>query len=159
MTRRWFTILGILFATTLFAAQSNGRDAKNLPFKAAMQKAAHEGKLLLLMVSQEGCPMCIYMKNNTLKDADVSRLIAQNFVFVEKENADEDLPEKFEAFVTPTFFVIDPKTATQIDSPIHGGFKPPAFMRILKLYIEERKPNHVQKNHTDDHHTSGASAR
>ncbi|HHD84373.1 MAG TPA: hypothetical protein ENK93_05785, partial [Campylobacteraceae bacterium] len=60
MIRRWFTILGILFATTLFAAQSNGRDTENLPFKAAMQKAAHEGKLLLLMVSQEGCPMCIY---------------------------------------------------------------------------------------------------
>ncbi len=139
MVVRWLTILGILFATTLSAAASTASNANDPSFEAAMQKAQHEGKLLLLMVSQEGCPMCIYMKNNTLKNPGVARLIGQNFVFVEKENADEDLPEKYEAFVTPTFFVIDPKTAQKIDSPIHGGFKPPAFMRILKLYIKEKE--------------------
>ncbi len=135
MIKRWLTVLGILFASSLLGA---GFETLH-DFKEAMHKAQKEDKLVLLMVSQEGCPMCIYMKNNTLRDANVSGLIGHNFVFVEKENADEDLPEKYEAFVTPTFFIIDPKSAKPIDAPIHGGFKPPAFTRILKLYLKEKE--------------------
>ena len=135
MVKKWLTILGILLSSSLF-----GTGFETLhDFNQSMQKAQKEDKLVLLMVSQEGCPMCIYMKNNTLRDANVSDLIGHNFIFVEKESADEDLPEKYETFVTPTFFVIDPKSAKPIDSPIHGGFKPPAFVRILKLYLKEKE--------------------
>ncbi len=106
-------------------------------YKSALEQAKKSGRVLLLMVSQEGCPMCTYMKNNTLKAHEVSRFIAAHFIFAEVESVDETLPEKYEAFVTPTFFFIDPKSGEKVGEPLRGGFKPDAFLRILKMYENE----------------------
>ena len=139
MVRNWLTLLGILWLSiALHASQAEILHG----YQTGLQTAQKENKILLLMISQEGCPMCIYMKDNTLKDPEVSAFIRQNFVFAEASAADEDLPERFESFVTPTFFFVDPKNGKAIGDPVRGGFRAPAFLRVLKIYLKEKDQQH-----------------
>ncbi len=107
-------------------------------YKEALKKAKQEDKILLLMISQKECPMCTFMKNHTLENEVVGEFIDMNFIFTEVELGDQDIPSKFKAFGTPTFYFIDPKTGKKIGRQLIGGAKAPAFLEKLKEYKQKR---------------------
>ena len=57
-------------------------DAYESDFNKALSRADKEGKLVILTVVSTNCPWCKRFKEETLVDAEVSRIIKQNFVFV-----------------------------------------------------------------------------
>ncbi len=105
-------------------------------YDIALKKAKKEDKILLLMISREDCPMCIFMKNHTLENESVGEFIEMNFVFAEVKP--ENIPSRFKVFGTPTFYFIDPKTGKKIGRQLIGGAKAPAFLEKLKEYKRKR---------------------
>ncbi len=137
MKKSILKILTLIFFTTSLSFASDNLFSHN--YSKSLKTAQKEDKILMLMISQPGCPMCIYMKNNTLKDKNVTTYLRKYFQPVEVELGDKTYPEKFDTFVTPTFFFIDPKTQEAIEEPFRGGAKVPAFLELLKEYKEEKE--------------------
>ncbi len=131
-----FKILGFIFLSAGLLFASNNLFSHD--YSKSVKTAQKEDKILMLMISQPGCPMCIYMKNNTLKDKNVTDYLRKYFQPVEVELGEKTYPKKFDTFVTPTFFFIDPKNGESISEPLRGGAKAPAFLELLKQYKEEK---------------------
>ncbi len=130
------SVLFLLFANTILSA-SETLFLNN--YQEGLKKAQEEDKILMLMISQDGCPMCIYMKNNTLKDKNVTTYMKKYFISVEVNLGDKTYPKKFDTFVTPTFFFIEPKTKEKLDEPLRGGAKAPVFLELLQQYVDLKK--------------------
>ncbi len=112
--------------------------AGNTPLDRALQQAKEQHKTVLLMISQEGCPMCIYMKRNALKDPEVTAYLRKHYIMTTLDRDFDDIPKRFSTFVTPTFFFIDADTGKIVDEPFRGGAKADAFLRILKIYNNDK---------------------
>ncbi len=125
MIRGFFLILS--FCVVAFASQIEW--APN--YKAAVEKAKKENKLIFLMLSQPGCPSCKKMKEIMAEDELLINEINTKFVAVEVNILKDSWNKKFRAFGTPTFYFLDRnenKTARQLV----GGAGAPEFLKIIK---------------------------
>jgi thioredoxin-related protein len=118
-----------LCAVTLFSLQAFALSWAT-SFDIAKVQAQKEGKIVMLMLSQEGCPMCDFMKSVTLKDPDVATLLESRFIPVEVDINKGKTPAGFRAFGTPTFYFVD-STGKKVGKHIVGGAKADVFSSML----------------------------
>jgi len=122
-------LIVILLAVSLFANEW-------LDYDEALEKAQQEDKLMLVMLSQAGCPACKYMKDVVLPSKNVSKEIKKNFVFVELDINEEKIPKKLDYMGTPTFHFLD-KNGKKLDVS-YGSSNVEDFMITLEeVTIEE----------------------
>lgn len=101
-------------------------------YKVAVQKAKSENKLILLMLSQPGCPACTQIKETVFKkDELLINEINTKFAAVEVNILKDDWNKRFRAFATPTFYFLD-KNENKIGRQFVGGADGEEFLKILK---------------------------
>jgi len=97
-----------IFLTLMFIATSLFAEVhwfNNL--EDAYDVAEKEHKILFVILSQEGCPACIYMKNVVLKDTNVMKNLNKNYISVHLDIHHDDIPLELEHFVTPTLYYLN----------------------------------------------------
>lgn len=99
--KRILTLL-MLFASLLSA---NVKYAKT--YDAALKQAEAEKKIVLVMLSREGCDACWYMENVVFKDKAVAELINKEFVALYLDIHHDNL-QGLDFIGTPTFHFLSP---------------------------------------------------
>ncbi len=117
--------LALFFAVNLFAFTW----AKS--FDEAKKEAATSGKTVMLVLSQDGCNMCDYLKYVVLKNADVISEIDGKFIPIEVDIHKGKIPDGFRAFGTPTIYFTD-ASGRKIGRQFVGAAKPDAFLDVLR---------------------------
>jgi len=101
-------------------------------YQNAVNKAKHEGKYVLVMMSYAQCPVCHYMKDIVLERPKVLDYLNAHYYVVIKDLERDRYPERFSVIDSPAFFFIDPVTEKETVPRVSGGFRPDAFLQLLK---------------------------
>lgn len=118
-------LLGVLlFSSSLFA------DITWLDYDDAIELAEKNNKIVMVLLSREGCSACEYMKDVALKNKDVSEYIQKHFIAVEVDIQQDFIPEGLSYFGTPTFHFLD-KNEKKLDR-INGGKNSKSFMEYIQ---------------------------
>lgn len=94
--------------------------------------AKASNKVVMVMLSQKGCPGCEYMKSVVLEDEKVSKLLKDSFISVVLDVHEDFMPENLEYFATPTFYFLDAQE--KILKRVNGGEKAKDFIKTLKVF-------------------------
>ncbi|RUM66425.1 MAG: hypothetical protein DSZ05_04325 [Sulfurospirillum sp.] len=116
-------VVSFLFANQLTTVYS---------YQNAVYKAKKENKLVLVMMSYDGCPVCAYMKDIVFERPAVLDYLNQHYFVVIKDIEKGHYPQRFSSVDSPTFFFVDPTTEEETIEKKVGGFTPERFLAILK---------------------------
>jgi thioredoxin-related protein len=128
-------------------------------YQNALYKAKKADKLVMVMMSYSGCPLCNYMKDIVMERPQVLEYLNEHFFVVIKDLQKDHYPERFSVIDSPTFFFIDPKTEADVIPKRSGGFRPDAFLALLKKAAgeEEEVAQKTEQNSTVEKEKSVAS--
>jgi thioredoxin-related protein len=76
-------------------------------YDKALEKASKEGKLVMVMLSQEGCPACEYMKDIVFEEDSVTEEMKMGFIPVYIDIHNDFVPSGLGYIGTPTFHFLD----------------------------------------------------
>ncbi len=123
----------LIFATFAFCG-----DVKWLSLKDAEALSKRENRIVMVEVSAHGCKYCVEMANTTLKNDKITSKLNQYFAPVLFYNDEGNVPPKFFAKGTPTFFFID-KNGKKLSAPIFGAWNATDFEFFLDLMLKKTK--------------------
>jgi thioredoxin-related protein len=132
MMKRIFASL-VLLALAVYAEQDwlhSYEEGKTLAMK--------ENKLVLVMLSKEGCDACWYMENIVFEDSAVNALLVKNFVPVYLDIHQDTVPEQFKYIGTPAFYFTDAQ-GQKIGHVINGASNVKDFMSRINTVLQEAK--------------------
>lgn len=122
----------IILIIAIFTSSLIANELKTVySYRNALYKAKKEHKIVMIMMSYRGCPVCDYMKDIVFERENVLDYLNKNFYVVIKDLEKDRYPQRFSAIDSPTFFFIDPKTKKETIPKKVGGFKPENFLTIL----------------------------
>jgi len=121
-------LISALFMSSLFA------DLTWVDYDDALEKAEKEKKIVMVMLSREGCSGCEYMKDIVFKNDDVTKVINEKFVPVHVDIQQDFVPEGLAFIGTPTFYFLD-KDEKKLER-IDGGKNAKSFMQVLESLIK-----------------------
>ena len=124
-----FWMVAVIFTGHLFGAQWFHS------FSEASKVAEKSNRYLLIMLVQEGCPTCEYMKEKVFPLPEVQGRFESSFVLLEVDSDERgDLPARFKARGTPTFYILKPD-GKPAGRPIFGGMDSDNFLRLISERI------------------------
>lgn len=126
-------LLIVSLCASVFAAQIEWAPS----YKVAVEKAKKENKLILLMLTQPGCPACLDMKKIMSGDDLIVNEINTKFVPVEVNVYEGQWNQKFRAIATPTFYFLD-SNENKTTKFLSGGTSGSVFFKILKDAQQKR---------------------
>ena len=116
-------LMGALLVSSLFA------DIRWVDMFDAYDTAKSEHKTVMVMLSQEGCPGCEYMKDIVFEDKSVSAKFNKNFLAVHLDIHNDFIPDYLTYFATPTlYFLTEDK---KVLKKIVGAQKVKKFLKTL----------------------------
>ncbi len=118
-----------VMVTSLFA------EIEWLSYDKAFEKAKDENKIVMVMLSKEGCPACEYMIDIVFEDDNVIDEFNQDFIGVHLDIHEDYVPEDLPYIGTPTFHFLN-KHGRKLDR-IDGG----ANVRDFTTKMREVKAN------------------
>jgi len=121
-------LLGVSFA---FA------DVKYTNIFDAYEDAKAQNKLVLVMLSQKGCPGCEHMESVVFEDKDVNKYLKEKYVVVHVDVYEEGAPDGLDFFATPTFYFLDEDE--NVLKRLNGGENAKEFFRTLKEVNSQKK--------------------
>ncbi len=92
----------LLTVATLLYAEPEWVD-----YDTALKSATKEGKIVMVMLSQEGCDACWYMDEVVFEDDDVISELQMDFIPVHFDVKRDTLPKPFSYIGTPTFYFLN----------------------------------------------------
>lgn len=98
-------------------------------YEDAIELAEEKNKIVMVMLSREGCPACEYMDNIVFKNEDIEEILTKNFAVVHVDIHHDFMPEGLTYSGTPTFHFLD-KTEKKLHR-VEGGKNAKDFMKIL----------------------------
>ncbi len=128
MKRILFALL--LGVVTLFAEVDWAMD-----YEEALQESKNTGKPILVMISQENCNYCFFMKSQVFTKPKVFRFVNERFVPVELDLKNDLIPPKLKPYGTPTFYIVG-KGGDRVSRPIVGAARADAFIERLEKELE-----------------------
>lgn len=96
----------------------------------AYENAKKNDKLVLVMLSQKGCPGCEHMKDIVFEEKSVNSYMQKHFEIVHVDVYEEGAPDGLDFFGTPTFYILD--ADENILKRVNGGQNPQDFLKTLK---------------------------
>lgn len=120
--KKIFLVLSLLIST-LFA------DMNWVDYDDAQELAEKENKLIMVMLSRQGCPGCEYMKDVVFKNDDIAEVLEKKFISVHVDIQEDFIPSGLTYIGTPTFYFLD-KDEKKLDR-IDGGKNAKSFMDFL----------------------------
>jgi len=119
-----------IFLTILIMCISLLADVKYTEMFDAYDIAEKENKLVMVMLSQKGCPGCQYMENIVFANKDISAYLAKEYIVVHLDIHEDAVPLELEHFATPTFYFLD--ADENILKRLDGGENAKDFLTTLK---------------------------
>jgi thioredoxin-related protein len=132
MMKNIFTSL-LLLAVSVFAEQDWLRS-----YEQGKIQALQENKLVLVMLSKEGCDACWYMENIVFEDSAINAVLKKNFVPVYLDIHEDSVPEQFKYVGTPAFYFTDAQ-GNKIGHVLNGASNVKDFMSRINAVLEEAK--------------------
>jgi len=126
----------VLLVMTVFAEQDWLRS-----YEEGKTQALQENKLVLVMLSKEGCDACWYMENIVFEDSVVDAVLMNNFVPVYLDIHQDSVPEQFKYIGTPAFYFTDAR-GKEIGHVLNGASNVKDFMSRVNTVLEEAKKQH-----------------
>ncbi len=123
----------VFFTVCLFAEQEWLHS-----YEEAKTQAAKENKLVMVMLSKEGCDACWYMENIVFEDSAVNALLKKNFVPVYLDIHEDSVPEQFKYIGTPAFYFTD-AAGKKIGYGLNGASNVKDFTSRINTVLEEAK--------------------
>jgi len=126
----------LLAAATLLHAELDWVD-----YDTALSSAKKEGKIVMVMLSQEGCDACWYMDEVVFDDDNVVAELQMDFIPVHFDIKSDVLPKRFTYVGTPTFYFLDAE-GKKIER-LNGAANVKDFtdfMRDVKAKVIVKKP-------------------
>lgn len=96
----------IIFALLLLVS-SVFADVEYVDIFDVYDKAADEHKVVMVMLSKEGCPGCQYMENVVFNDKKIAKILKDKFVVAHVDIDKDGIPDGMDYFATPTFYFLD----------------------------------------------------
>lgn len=127
-------ILVLLFAA-MFAFCG---EVKWLSLAEAEALAKKENRVIMVEVSAHACKYCTDMANTTLKNDKITSKLNKQFAPVLLHTDEGEVPPRFFAKGTPTFFFVD-KNGKRLSSPIFGAWNATDFEFFLDLILKKAK--------------------
>jgi len=121
--------------TTLILVSSLFGDLLWLDYDDAVEKAQKSNKIVMVMLSQKGCPACAYMEDIVLKDKKVEAEMAKNFLVVHTDIYTGFVEDGMTYAGTPTFYFLD-KNEKTLDR-FSGGLNVRDFTKRLNFVKAE----------------------
>jgi thioredoxin-related protein len=116
-------LLTALLATSLFA------DMEWIKFSDAKIKAKKENKIIMVMLTKEGCPACEYMEDIVFDNEKLLSEFNKKFIAVHLDIHNDYVPADLTYIGTPTFHFIN-ANARKVDR-IDGAVNVKDFMNKL----------------------------
>jgi len=129
MMKKIFASL-VFLAVSVFAEQDWLRS-----YEQAKTLALQENKLILVMLSKEGCDACWYMENIVFEDSAIDALLKKNFVPVYLDIHEDSVPEQFKYIGTPVFYFTDAQ-GKKIGHVLNGASNVKDFMNRVTTVLE-----------------------
>ncbi|MFA6136971.1 MAG: thioredoxin family protein [Sulfurimonas sp.] len=126
---RKILLLTLLLATSLFA------QIEWMKLKDATTKAKAENKIVMVILSKEGCPACEFMDDRVLKDEKVLAEMGNRFIGVHLDIRNDFIPEDLTFIGAPTIHFIDAH-GIKIDR-IDGALNVKNFIEAIKEIKDE----------------------
>ena len=107
---------------------------RHVSYPAAWNAAQKSNRPLLLFVTMSGCPYCVKMVQNTLKDPDIRSLVADSFetVYVDR-SAQAKLVEKLNIRYYPTIILVS--SNNRVLDVIEGYVEPKVFQHRMRTNL------------------------
>lgn len=105
-------------------------------YTEALAQALKEKKLVLVMLSKEGCDACWYMENIVFEDEGVDAVVMKHFVPVYLDVDQDSVPEGFRFIGTPTFYFTDAQ-GKKISHALNGASNVKDFLHRISVVLEE----------------------
>jgi thioredoxin-related protein len=110
-------------------------DVAWVDYDDAIEFAEKENKLVMVMLSREGCSGCEYMKDIVFENDDISKILKENFISVHVDIQQDFIPSGLTYIGTPTFYFLD-KNEKKLER-IDGGRNAKSFMEILQKLVNK----------------------
>jgi thioredoxin-related protein len=123
----------LLLVVSVFAEQDWLRS-----YEQGKIQALQENKLVLVMLSKEGCDACWYMENIVFEDSAINAVLKKNFVPVYLDIHEDSVPEQFKYVGTPAFYFTDAQ-GNKIGHVLNGASNVKDFMSRINAVLEEAK--------------------
>lgn len=94
------------------------------------EEAQKQNKLVLIMLSQKGCPGCEHMQEVVFENEEVNKYMKEKYLVVHIDVYEEGAPDGLEFFATPTFYFLDEEE--NILKRLNGGENEKEFLETLK---------------------------
>ena len=117
-------LIASLFISSLFA------EIEWKKYDEAMEVAKKENKIVMVMLSREGCPACEYMKDIVFENDAVLAEFNKDFIGVHLDIHNDYIPDEFSYIGTPTFHFLN-KHERKIER-IDGGVNARDFTVKMK---------------------------
>ena len=117
-------VLLILLATSMFAK------VEWIDIFDAYDDAKASNKVVMVMLSRQGCPGCERMFNVVFEDKKVSKLLKEDFISVNIDVYEDSVPKNLDYFATPTFYFLDGDE--KILKRLDGGENAGKFIKTLE---------------------------
>ncbi len=131
MKKIFFALL--LLTGTLFAEVEWAMD-----YSDALSESKESGKPVMVMISQESCNYCFFMKSQVFTKPKVADFINENFIPVELDLQADPIPPYLKPYGTPTFYIVA-DGGKKVSRPIVGAAKADAFIERMRKELEKMR--------------------
>ncbi|BDY12229.1 thioredoxin family protein [Hydrogenimonas cancrithermarum] len=107
-----------------------------MDYQDALMESKESGKPVFVMISQENCNYCMFMKSQVFTKPEVADFLNENFVPVELDLKSDPLPDYLKPYGTPTFYIVD-ENGKKRSRPIVGAAKADAFLERMKEELKK----------------------
>lgn len=129
-----FILIAVLLISSAFAQGVQWEK----DFNTALHKAVKEKKPFMFLLSKHGCKWCTHLKQNTLSDPRVIKMLNENFVSYEGYSDVGGFPRELLTSGTPATWFISPDK-TPMFQPIMGSMKADDYLKALNIVLEQLK--------------------
>ena len=126
----------ILIFTLLTTLLSAGEIKWVEDYDDAIEMAQKNNKVVMVMLSREGCPACEYMEDIVFTNDEVLKILNKDFIPVHIDIYKGFVPDGLTYIGTPTFHFVN-KNEKIIDTLV-GGKNSKTFMEKLSAVIANR---------------------
>ncbi len=136
MFKKYVFIL-LMIITSLFSAEVNW--AKD--YHEAMLQAQKEDKVVLFIISRDTCKYCVLLKDTTLKNETVVKVLNEDFISVVAwTNENDFIPDELRSNTPglPGIWFLQPDGEPMFN-PVMGYVKKDRFLEALSIVQEEYK--------------------
>jgi len=126
-------IFSFLFGSVFVIKEQSVTSTDKMTYTQALTLSKETNRPIMLKLTANNCKYCIKMDKEVLADNEVKNLVNKNFITVNINVDEEELPLNLKRTVTPTFIFVNKNE--KITSRLPGSWNKKDFMDLLNNRI------------------------